>query len=373
MVKSVNVKLIRWSRVKKASPNFACYLPRWLCLWLGVNLLLACTPIQQPPQQQLTDNSEQNTTVAEAAPQSSVPAQHTVAMLNSWQAGAIKQAIEHFVQQSIQLGGKHYLPVAERVAVFDLDGSLWVERPQKAMMAFIHKELIKQLQRQPSLKSKQPWKSVARGDEGYLQRLNYSTLYLMLLKAHEGQAQTAYDYYVQHFFKQAKHPEYKKNYLALAYQPMQALIRYLQAHQYQVYLVDSSDTQFMRALSQTLFNIPVENVIGSSAMLMWRASSSELIRGNEFVAPINNDEGKPVNIERHIGRRPVIAVGNDDNDIAMLNYVASGKSKSLLMLVKHDDAVREYRYNKGAEQIQALALEKKWLVISIKNDFKQVF
>lgn len=338
--------------------------------------LAACAPAIKPgAQQQHSDRTVLSQPKPMLIPQTAAAVANNKLenILAGWQAGANQQAIVNFVQQSANEDSKAYVPVADRVAVFDLDGTLWVERPQKPMMAFIHKELLKQLKRQPSLKAKQPWKSVARGDEGYLQKLNYSTLYLMLLKAHEGQPQQNYDFFVRQFLKQAQHPDYKKSYLQLAYQPMRELIAYLQAYDYQVYIVDSSDSRFVRALSLELFNVPIANVIGSSAMLMWRQSSGELIRGNEFVAPINNDEGKPVNIERHIGRRPIIAVGNDDSDIAMLNYAAGNRYKTLLMLVKHDDAAREYAYSDGAESSHKMAADKHWLSISMKQDFKQLF
>ena len=291
--------------------------------------------------------------------------------LISWHETERKKVIQRFVKSTVDKNSVAYLPAHKRVAVFDLDGTLWVEKPQKPMVSFVKQELIEQVRVKPRLKNKQPWRSVAREDDNYLAQLNFSTSYLSLLKAHAGLTQAAYNYKVKTFFEHYQHSDFKRPQMQLAYQPLRELIRYLQAYDYKVYIVDGSENAFIRHFSQDLFNVPAENVIGSSALLIWREGSEKLVRHDEFVAPVNDRDGKPVNIERYIGQRPVIAMGNDASDIAMLNYVAENKSGSLVMYLKHDDDKREYHYASPA--LEQAAKKRTWLEISMKKDFKKLF
>lgn len=293
--------------------------------------------------------------------------------LDAWREGSTKQRIKQFVSQSVNKKHRHYVPVNERFAVFDLDGSLWVEYPNKPMLGFIRKELAKQLHGNPNLKAQQPWKAVAENDPSYFKQLNSAALYRTLLKAHAGRAQRVYNNDTKLFLNDAKHPRFNRSYLKLAYKPMKEFINYLYAHQYKVYIVAGTETAFVRSFSEQVFNIPVEQVIGSTAMMEWDKQRVRLVRRNAFVSPVNDYDGKPVNIERYMGRRPVIAVGNADGDIAMLDYTARRKGASLVMVVKHDDARREYSYSVGAEKLLLKAEQRSWVLISMKQDFKELF
>ena len=293
------------------------------------------------------------------------------ANLAGWSKGPNRSSIERFVKASINPNSSAFVPLEQRVAVFDLDGTLWVEKPQKAMVSFVKQELVRQAKQNPALVNQQPWQSAVRADDRYLSQLNFSTSYLSLLKAHAGLAQAVYQYKVAEFFEHCLHPVFKKPQQNLAYQPMQSLIKFLQAHDYRVYIVDGSENAFIRHFSQAVFNVPPENVIGSSALLLWRKGSEKLVRHHEFVAPVSDRDGKPVNIERHIAVRPVIAVGNDDSDLAMLNYVSERKAGSLVMILKHDDGDREYVYS--APGLEKTAKQKAWLSISMQKDFEQLF
>ncbi len=295
------------------------------------------------------------------------------ALLDSWRAGNTRRSIEKFVKDSVTEGNSRYVAVEDRVAVFDLDGTLWVEYPQYPLMDFVINQLQRQLDKDPSLRGEQPWKAVWEQDANYFQRMNSAAMYRTFLKTHAGKSQRLYSNDVKRFISNYQHLRFSKPYTELSYRPMQELIAYLQAYDYQVYIVAGSETPFIRVIAEAVFAVPAENVIGSNVLMDWQADRNRLVRQDAFMKPINDQRGKPVNIERHIGRRPVIAVGNADGDIAMLQYTTRRKGPSMGLILLHDDADREYQYSQDAQQLLDLQESQGWLIISMKNDFSRVF
>lgn len=212
-------------------------------------------------------------------------------------------------------------------------------------------------------------------DREYLEKISIPELLEMVMVTHAGMNQKEFERQAKTFLNTAKHPRFQKLYKKLIYQPMLELLSYLKANDFSVYICSGGGLDFMRIFSEETYNIPPENVIGSSIVKEFKITSDgyELIRKAEILPPINDQEGKPVNINRYIGKKPLIAVGNSDGDIEMMEYTVIGQSPSLALLVHHDDEEREYSYTQGTEKALELAKKYNWKVISIKQDFRQVY
>jgi phosphoserine phosphatase len=228
---------------------------------------------------------------------------------------------------------------------------------------------------QPELKEKQPYMAIAKEDWAYFKEVDYFApegLYSVLLYATDGFTNKEYQEAVNAYFENVKDERFGKSYKYLVYQPVLEMIELLKDKGFDVYIVSGSDPQFTRSFCEEVVGIPVTNVIGSTVLTTFteEVGASTLTRQHEFIQPINDEAGKPVNILNKIGKVPVIAIGNSRGDYHMLQYSKNAKV-SLQMLVNHDDEVREYKYNN--EDLKQLCAERDWVEISMKDDFKTIF
>jgi len=302
--------------------------------------------------------------------------------LASWTDGAAKAAIVEFVEGVTTAGGTDHVPPAERVAVFDNDGTLWCEKPMPIQLDFTIRRLGELARDDPALRERQPYKAAFeqdhhwlgaamvkhyRGDDGDLGLLKDA-----VEQAFEAISVQDYDRRVTSFFEEAVHPTLGHPYRACGYLPMVELLRYLEANGFTCYIASGGDRDFMRPVAEQLYGIPPERVIGSALGLTYREAgdSSELL----YKAAIEFfDDGpeKPVRIWSRIGRRPLLAFGNSNGDIPMLAFAGGPDRPALRLLLLHDD--REFDDRGGAEQALDRAAANGWTVVSIKHDWQVVF
>lgn len=299
--------------------------------------------------------------------------------LPSWNDGANKQRIVAFVRAVSTEGSKDYVPPAERIAVFDNDGTLWLEYPLYTQFVFVLDRIRTLAPQHPEWKDKEPFKSVIAGDLKTAMASGEKALFEMLLIAQSGLGTTEFQALARSWVSSAAHPRFKRPYAELTYQPMQELLRYLRANGFKTYIVSGGTTEFMRAFAERVYGVPPEQVLGTRQKLGFEAqdagASIVMQPQLEFV---NDKDGKPVNIEAVIGRRPIAAFGNSDGDFQMLQWTTAGSGARLGMIVHHDDAAREYAYDRnssigrladGLDRWQAMG----WGLISMKNDWKVIF
>jgi phosphoglycolate phosphatase-like HAD superfamily hydrolase len=304
--------------------------------------------------------------------------------LPSWHDGPTKQAILAFVTRVTTEGGPDYVAPEERVAVFDNDGTLWCEKPLPIQADFLLRRVGEMVKADPSLRDKQPWKAVAEGDHAWLGgaiNKHYagddSDLNEMaggLLQAYEGATIEEFEQTAGDFLRTARHPQLGRPYLACGYQPMIELLQLLEANGFTNYIASGGGRDFMRPVTEGLYNVPPERVIGSSVALEYQD-------GDDFATIVHKPEldifddgpAKPVRIWSRTGRRPILAGGNSNGDIAMLRFASHPSRPSLCLLLDHDDEQREYDYQAGAEASLERAAKEDWTVISIKNDWATVF
>jgi len=290
--------------------------------------------------------------------------------LPSWADGPAKTAVLTYVHSLTQPASARFLPQAQRIAVFDHDGTLWAERPVYFQTYMIYEEVIKQAPLHPDWQTLQPFKAVLDNDQGYLDEQGYAAMRILSAAVTQGMTTDAYRHLSETFALNSVHPESKVRFADLTYAPMLELVNYLHENDFQVFIVSGGDIGFIRGFSEQLYGIPRERVIGSSRSNEWSEDAISVLRGGQF-ASMNVNQTKVLNIDLHIGRLPVFAVGNSDGDLAMLAYTASHGGFALLL--EHDDAVREYGYRDGALNALEAAAENSWAVVSMRNDFLQVF
>jgi len=299
--------------------------------------------------------------------------------LPSWNDGPAKSAIIEFVQTATDKTSIKFVPPAERIAVFDNDGTLWASHPIYFQLAFALDRVKALAPQHPEWKNKQPFKAVLEGDLKTVLAGGEHALLKLVMATHAGMTTEAFAQIVLDWLATARHPKTGRLYTDMVYQPMLELLAYLRANGFKTYIVSGGGIEFMRPWTERIYGIPPEQVIGSSIKTKFelRDGTSVLVRLPE-INFIDDKAGKPVGINQHIGRRPIAAFGNSDGDIEMLQYTDSGKGAHLEMMVLHDDAKREYAYTcdtkvgrlcKGLE----LAKERGWLLISMKNDWKTIF
>jgi phosphoserine phosphatase len=292
--------------------------------------------------------------------------------LNQWNEGPTKASILKFVETVTDKTNPKFLPEEDRVAVFDMDGTILLEKPNFVLFDFIDRIILEQIASKPEIIKKQPYKAFYEKDWAYFGTLDLNGLYNILLDASEGYTEDHYREAVRKYFNTVIDDRYHKPYDQLVYAPVVQLIRYLQGHQFEVYIVSGSDPEFTRVFCEKAADIPAQNVIGSTVLTKWveTDTGSYFIRVHQFVEPINDEGGKPVNILNKVGRVPVLAVGNSSGDYHMLEFSKNARC-SLQMIINHDDSVREYNYE--AEKMKMLCQENGWQEVSMKNDFKVIF
>jgi PAS domain-containing protein len=305
--------------------------------------------------------------------------------LESWRDTPTRQAIVDFVDVVTEEGGAGFVPVEERVATFDNDGTLWAEKPMPIQLDFTLRRLAQQAAAESALRERQPWKACYEHDTSWLGAAmvkhyhgDDSDMRLLMAAvptAFAGLTVEQYSADVATFFRTADHPTLGRPYRRCGYRPMVELLRFLEANGFTPYIASGGDRDFMRPVAGELYGIPPERVIGSSLALDYHEAGDDtrsvLYKGEmEFF-----DDGptKPVRIWSRIGRRPVLAGGNSNGDMHMLRFAHTADRPGLRLLLLHDDADREFEYTAGAEDALARAAAAGWTVISIKNDWATVF
>ncbi len=294
--------------------------------------------------------------------------------LPSWNDGAAKQAIVRFVTEASGI------PIAERIAVFDNDGTLWAEQPLYFQLVFALERVKALAPQHPEWKEKEPFKSVLAGDPKGALAGGERAIVELMMATHAGMTTDEFASLVGAWLASAKHPRFQRPYTEVVYQPMLELLSHLRANGWKTFIVSGGGVEFMRVWTERVYGIPPEQVVGSTIALEFRLAPDgvpQLFRlpKADFV---DDKAGKPVGIQRFIGRRPVLAFGNSDGDQQMLEWTAAGKGPRFLGLVHHTDAEREWAYDRKSHVGQldkALdeALAKKWTVVDMKKDWKRVF
>jgi len=300
--------------------------------------------------------------------------------LPSWNDGPAKQSIVEFVAKVTKESSPDFVPAVERIATFDNDGTLWCEQPMYFQLFFALDRVKALAPQHPEWKTKEPFASLLKGDlKGALAGGERAMLEI-IVATHAGMTTAAFEQIVKDWIATAKHPKFKRPYTECIYQPMIELLAYLRANGFKTFIVSGGGIEFMRPWTEKVYGIPPEQVVGSSIKTKyeWRDGNPVLMRLPEMNF-IDDKTGKPVGINSHIGRRPIAAFGNSDGDQQMLEWTQAGSGARLMMLVHHDDAVREFAY--GAESkigtfsdaLMAEAKKDGWTVVSMKNDWKVIF
>ena len=300
--------------------------------------------------------------------------------LESWKAGAAKRAVVEFVERTVSDG----VPLEERVAVFDNDGTLWCEKPMPIQADFILRRLHEMADGDPSLRDRQPWKGAYERDYAWLGRVladhyagddtNLPVLAGGILAAFAGISVEEFEAKSDAFLRTAQHPTLGRGYLACAYAPMVQLLDYLTANGFTNYIASGGGRDFMRPISSEVYGIPRERVIGSATTFKYTGNGHGGTITHQAEADYLDDgQQKPIRIWSRTGRRPVLAAGNSDGDIAMLEFSAHEDKPVLRLLLVHDDDEREFAYTTGAEAALKMADQSRFTLVSMKHDWASVF
>lgn len=305
--------------------------------------------------------------------------------LPSWNEGRARQAVLDFVTRVTRDGSPDFVPPDERFAVFDNDGTLWTEQPMYTQLAFAIDRVRSLAPEHPGWKTTQPFQAALDNDLETLARSGETGLVELVTATHSGMTPDTFDAIVKDWLQKARHPRFQRFYTDLTYKPMVELLNYLRSNGFKTYIVTGGGVEFVRAISQKLYGIPPEQIIGSSVRLQYQLKNGEptLIRRPE-IDFIDDRAGKPVGIHKFIGRRPIAAFGNSAGDREMLEWTGHGHGARLRMLVSHDDAAREYSYGPADDRpntpfgafpqsLRDEANRNGWVIISMKNDWNQIF
>jgi phosphoserine phosphatase len=299
--------------------------------------------------------------------------------LPSWNDGASKRAIVDFVRRVTTEGNPEYVAVPDRVAVFDNDGTLWVEQPMYTQLAFLLDDVRKLAPQHPEWKTTEPFKFVLENDPARLAAAGVPGLMQLLAATQCGMSTEEFAKTAKDWIETARHPRFNRPYTECVYQPMLDLIKYLRANDFEVYIVTGGGVEFVRPWSERVYGIPVRRVVGSSLKTKFemRGDQPVLIRTPE-INLVDDGIGKPVGIHEYIGQQPIAAFGNSDGDLEMLQWTAAGTGARLVLIVHHTDSDREYAYdahspfgmlNKALDE----AKSRGWVVVDMKRDWNTIF
>jgi hypothetical protein len=308
----------------------------------------------------------------------------TERILPAWRPSAARQAILDFVEATCGNGRSTAVPTEERIAVFDNDGTLWCEKPMPIQLDFILRRLAEMATAQPDLRERQPWKAVAERDLGWFgaaitehyagDDTNVRTLAGGILAAYAGISVDDFEEQANSFLRSARHPTLGRGYLECSYAPMVELLGHLTVNGFSNYIASGGGRDFMRPIAQDVYGIPRERVIGSSSTLAYTSNGhGGTITHKPEADYLDDGPEKPVRIWNRTGRRPLLAAGNANGDVPMLEFAHHADKPTLRLLILHDDAEREFGYTSGAEQALREAEANGWTVVSIKNDWTTVF
>lgn len=299
--------------------------------------------------------------------------------LPSWNDGMTKRSIIEFVAGVTKKGGPEFVPAMDRVVVFDNDGTLWAEQPLPFQVLFTMDRVRSLASQHPEWKDKQPFKAVLENDLKTLTTMGMQGFGELLMATHAGMSTEEFAGIVTDWLASARHPALKCLYTDLVYQPMLELLGFLRNNDFRVFIVSGGGIEFMRAFSEQLYGIPPEQVIGSSIVTRYEVRNGipVLVRQPQLEF-IDDKEGKPVAINKFIGRRPIAAFGNSDGDFQMLEWVTAGTGPHFGLLIRHDDADREFAYDRTSaagklDRGLDEAPKRGWTIVSMKKDWKRVF
>ena len=303
----------------------------------------------------------------------------TVQPLPSWNDAPSKQAIVSFVERVTTEGSADYVPTAERIAVFDNDGTLWSEQPMYFQLFFALDRVKALAPQHPEWKDKEPFASLLKGDVKAALAGGDEAILEIVMATHAGMTTAAFEKTVKDWIATAKHPKTGKLYTEMVYQPMLELLTYLRANGFKTFIVSGGGIEFMRPWTEAVYGIPPEQIVGSSIKNRFemRGGAPVLVRLAE-INFINDKGGKPVGIHSHIGRRPIAAFGNSDGDLQMLQWTAAGDGLRFALLVHHTDAEREWAYDRKShigrlDKALDEAEEKGWSVVDMKRDWNVIY
>jgi hypothetical protein len=320
-------------------------------LVLAAGLLLACTPSAPP--------------VQDALP--------------SWNDTAARRAIIAFVEKTTTEGSPDFVPVPERIAVFDNDGTLWAEKPLPFQLLFAFDEVKRLAPQHPEWKTKEPFASVLKGDIAAVAATGEKGVLEIVTATHAGMTTDEFSRSVEEWIASARHPETGRLFTTMVYQPMLELLAYLRANGFKTFIVSGGGVEFMRAWAERIYDVPPEQVVGSAGKLKLDTRDGKPVLVKLPAMDLFDDrEGKPVGIHSRIGRRPIAAFGNSDGDLQMMQWTMAGGGVRFALFVHHDDDQREYAYDR-ADRFQQFdkawdeAVARGWTVVSMKRDWNTVY
>ena len=300
--------------------------------------------------------------------------------LPSWRDGAVKQALVDFVGRVTRDGTPDFVPPSQRIAVFDNDGTLWAEQPTYFQAAFALDRVRALAPEHPEWRDTQPFKGVIENDPNAVAAAGEKGLLEILAATHAGMTTDAFNRIVADWLKTARHPRFDRPYDSLVYQPMLEVLGYLRANGFKTFIVSGGGVEFMRVFAERAYGIPPEQVVGSSGVTKFeiRAGGLPVLEKEPKVEFIDDGPGKPSGINRFIGRRPILAFGNSDGDLQMLEWTAGGGGARFMGLVHHTDAEREYAYDRQSpvgrlDKALDEAAARGWTVVDMKRDWTVVF
>jgi hypothetical protein len=308
------------------------------------------------------------------------PAAAQASALPSWREGPSRRAILDFVRATTTEGSSDFVPPAERVAVFDNDGTLWVEQPVYTQFLFVLGRIRELAPQHPDWATREPFRSALAADMAALAASGTRGFLELVMATHTGMTPEAFHRTVADWLATARHPRFSRPFTELAYQPMLELLSFLRAAGFKTWIVSGGGAEFIRVWSEPVYGVPREQVVGSTGKTEFRLGEDGtpmLLRLPE-VDFIDDGPGKPVSIGKFIGRRPTAAFGNSDGDLQMLQYATAGPGRRLGMIIRHDDAEREYAYDR-ASRIGTLdkaldeAPRRGWSVVSMRAEWARIF
>ena len=316
--------------------------------------------------------------LAAACAQGNEPAQ-AKDPLPSWNEGKAKQAITHFVEEVTKQGGVNFVPPSERIATFDNDGTLWVEYPMYTQVLFAFDRVKKLAPQHPEWKTEQPFKALLEGDMKTVGASGMKGIMAIVLATHSGMTATEFAEEAGKWLRTTEHPRFKHPYVEAIYQPQLELLEYLRANGFKTFIVSGGGIAFMRPVTEEAYGIPPEQVVGSSVVSEFQVvdGKPELVRMPK-IDFVNDKATKPVGINEHIGRRPILAFGNADADMQMVQYTKGGDGLRLALFVHHTDADREYAYDRKShvgtlDKALDMADKNDWIIVDMKKDWKVIF
>ena len=299
--------------------------------------------------------------------------------LPSWSDGAAKQSIVDFVNKVATAGSPEFVPAADRIAVFDNDGTLWAEQPFPFQGLFAFDRVRALLPEHPEWKEKPAFKAVLENDMKALAVTGMAGLVEVAMATHAGMTTEEFEGLVKDWIVTARHPKFQRLFTELVYQPMLEVLDFLRANGFKTFIVSGGGVEFLRTFSETIYGIPPDQIVGSSIVTKYEIRDGRPVLVRQPVLNFYDDnEDKPVGINVFIGRRPIAAFGNSDGDFAMLEWVTGGTGARFGLIVHHDDAAREFAYDREAglaklERGLDEGPKRGWTMVSMKNDWKRVF